>query len=146
MPPGRDRIVRPGGVVGLYVWDYAGHMQIMRHFFDTARECDPGSSSYDDGINSPICRPGPLSDAFTNVGLLNVETTSIDITAAFANFHDYWEPFLGGTGSAPKYCMSLAEPLRNKIRDALREKLPTGPDGEILLAVRAWAVKGVVPS
>ena len=26
------RIVRPGGVVALYVWDYAGHMQIMRYF------------------------------------------------------------------------------------------------------------------
>jgi hypothetical protein len=25
---------------------------------------------------------------------------------------------------------------------AVREQLPTGPDGEILIAVRAWGVKG----
>src|SRR5210317_796740 len=25
------RVVRPGGSVALYVWDYAGHMQIMRY-------------------------------------------------------------------------------------------------------------------
>src|SRR5690606_8579513 len=34
------RVVSPGGRVALYVWDYAGHMQIMRHFFDTASELD----------------------------------------------------------------------------------------------------------
>jgi len=30
------------------------------------------------------------------------------------------------------------------LRERLRARLPTGPDGEILLAVRAWAVKGRV--
>jgi SAM-dependent methyltransferase len=138
------RIVRPDGTVALYVWDYAGQMQIMRYFFDTARLIDPKSSAYDDGINAPICRPKALSDAFTAAGLSHVETTAIDIPAAFVDFQDYWKPFLGGTGSAPKYCMSLDENTRNQIRDAVRAKLPTGPDGEILLAVRAWAVKGVV--
>jgi hypothetical protein len=140
------RIVSPEGTVALYVWDYAGQMQIMRYFFDTARLIDPKSSAYDDGINAPICRPRALSDAFAAAGLSNVKTTAIDIPAAFVDFQDYWKPFLGGTGSAPKYCMSLDENTRNKIRDAVQTKLPTGPDGEILLAVRAWAVKGVVPA
>src|SRR5215472_9332741 len=26
------RVTRPRGVVGAYVWDYAGEMQMMRHF------------------------------------------------------------------------------------------------------------------
>ena len=26
------RVTRPGGTVALYVWDYAGHMQMMRYF------------------------------------------------------------------------------------------------------------------
>lgn len=140
------RIVRPEGVVALYVWDYAGQMQIMRYFFDAARLIDPKSSAFDAGINAPICRPKALAAAFSAAGLSHVETTPIDIAAAFIDFQDYWKPFLGGTGSAPKYCMSLDEDTRNKIRDAVRAKLPTGPDGEILLAVRAWAVKGVVSS
>ena len=50
------RIVRPGGGVALYVWDYAGHMQIMRAFFNAARPIDPGSVAFDDGVNVPICR------------------------------------------------------------------------------------------
>lgn len=139
------RVVRPGGTVALYVWDYAGQMQIMRHFFDAARLIDPASSAYDDGANAPICRPTPLRDAFLAAGIAEPKTTAFDISAAFADFDDYWEPFLGGTGSAPKYCASLDEGTRNRIRDAVRERLPIGPDGEILLAVRAWGVKGRVP-
>lgn len=139
------RLVRPGGVVGLYVWDYAGHMQIMRRFFDAAVAVDPASSTFDDGINAPICRPKPLLDAFIGAGLADAEVTAIDIPAAFTDFQDYWTPFLGGTGSAPKYLASLDEEVRNKIRDAVHDKLLVGPDGEILLAVRAWAAKGKVP-
>ena len=139
------RVVRFGGTVALYVWDYAGQMQIMRHLFDAARRIDPASSSWDDGVNAPICRPGPLAEAFAAAGLAGPETIALDIPAAFVDFEDYWRPFLGGTGSAPRYLASLDEGTRNRIRDAIRESLPIGPDGEILLAARAWGVKGRVP-
>lgn len=140
------RIVRPGGTVALYVWDYAGQMQIMRYFFDVARMFDPVSSEYDDGIRAKICTPDALFAAFTDLGFADVEVMNLDITTPFESFEDYWAPFLAGTGSAPKYCVSLEEGLRNKIRDGVRDKLPIGPDGRILLAARALAVKGKVPS
>ncbi|WP_102126812.1 class I SAM-dependent methyltransferase [Deinococcus planocerae] len=138
------RLVRPGGRVALYVWDYAGQMQIMRHFFDAARPIDPGSVAFDDGVRAPVCRPGPLRAALTGAGLEDVEVTALDLPAAFDSFEAYWAPFLGGTGSAPKYCASLDPQVRERIRQAVRAALPTGPDGEILLAVRAWAAKGTV--
>jgi hypothetical protein len=69
---------------------------------------------------------------------------SFDVTAAFANFDDYWAPFLGGTGSAPRYCATLSPAARDRLREKLRDRVPTGPDGEILLAIRAWGVKGRV--
>jgi SAM-dependent methyltransferase len=136
------RILRPGGIAALYVWDYSGHMQFMRYFFDTAIELDAGATAYDDGVKAPICRPMPLADAFTAGGFLYLETTALDITTAFVDFDDYWLPFLGRTGSAPKYCTSLDPELRERLKHTLREKLPTGPDGEILMAARAWGVKG----
>ncbi|HLM39647.1 MAG TPA: methyltransferase domain-containing protein [Microvirga sp.] len=139
------RVVRPGGAVALYVWDYAGHMQAMRVFFDAAGTLDPGARAFDDGARAPVCRPGPLSELFRGAGLLDVEVRAIDIPTAFDSFEDYWTPFLGGTGSAPKYCMSLGEEARERLRETVRGRLPTGPDGEILLAARAWAVKGRVP-
>ncbi|SLN41544.1 class I SAM-dependent methyltransferase [Oceanibacterium hippocampi] len=139
------RVVRPEGMVALYVWDYAGHMQVMRHFFDAATALDPRASEYDDGVKAPVCRPGPLSELFASAGLTEIEVRPIDIPTAFASFDDYWAPFLGGTGSAPKYCLSLGDDARNRLRDAVRARLPTGPDGEILLAARAWAAKARVP-
>jgi len=139
------RLVRPGGRAALYVWDYAGHMQIMRYFFDAARSIDPSSTAFDDGINAPICRPGPLRTALEAAGAVNVDVTALDIPAAFRDFDAYWTPFLGGTGSAPKYVAGLTGEMRERLRDAVRAKLPTGPDGEILLAIRAWAVRGTRP-
>ena len=138
------RIVRPGGAVALYVWDYAGHMQIMRAFFDVATALDPRAAEYDDGVKAPICRPNPLAESLTRSGLRDVEVHAIDIPAAFDSFDDYWAPFLGGTGSAPKYCTSLDDTARDRLKQEVRRRLPTGPDGEILMAVRAWAAKGRV--
>jgi hypothetical protein len=139
------RVVQPGGSVALYVWDYAGHMQIMRYFFDTAILFDARSAEFDDGIRAPICRPLALEKAFVSTGLTNISINALDIATPFDNFDDYWNPFLGGVGSAPKYCVSLDESVRIKIKLAIKEKLPTGPDGEILLAARAWAIRGTVP-
>ena len=116
----------------------------MRHFFDAATELDAGAREFDDGVKAPICRPGPLSQLFQEAGLAHVEVRALDVPAAFDDFDDYWRPFLAGTGSAPRYCAALAPDARDRLREKLRSRLPTGPDGEILLAVRAWAVKGRV--
>jgi trans-aconitate methyltransferase len=138
------RLVRPGGTVALYVWDYAGHMQMMRHFFDAAGTFDPKAREFDDGVREPVCRPSPLRNLLQRSGLHDVDVRPLDIPMAFESFDDYWTPFLGGTGSAPTYCASLAPEARERLRHALSRRLPTGPDGEILLAARAWAVKGRV--
>lgn len=139
------RVVVPGGTVALYVWDYAGKMQLMRHFWDAAAALDAAARNLDEGARFPVCRPEPLADLLRAAGLETVETTAIDVPTVFADFDDYWSPFLGGQGPAPAYCMSLAEEPRARLRDHLRQALPTGPDGRISLIARSWAVRGTVP-
>lgn len=140
------RVVRPGGTIALYVWDYAERMELMRHFWDAAAALDPPARKLDEGVRFPVCRPGPLVDLFRAAGLEAVATTAIDVPTVFADFDDYWSPFLGGQGPAPGYCMSLAEETRGKLRERLRQTLPIGPDGRIALTARAWAVRGRVGS
>jgi trans-aconitate methyltransferase len=136
------RVTRPGGIVGLYVWDYAEGMEMMRHFWDIAA-LNPGASALDEGPRFPICHPDALRDLFVMAGFRDVETRAIDIPMIFADFDDYWTPFLGGTGPGPAYCMSLGEADRAALRDRLKGSLPTGRDGKIALTARAYAVKAV---
>ncbi len=138
------RTVRDGGVVGAYVWDYAGKMELMRIFWDAAVALDPKAKELDEGPRFPICAPGPLEDLFVSAALRDVEVRPIDIRTKFRDFDDYWTPFLGGQGPAPGYAMSLSEENRDALRDHIREQLPTSPDGSIDLIARAWAVKGRV--
>ena len=45
---------------------------------------------------------------------------------------------------APAYAMSLSEPRRTELREAIRSRLPVDGDGTLRLIARAWAVRGVV--
>jgi hypothetical protein len=68
----------------------------------------------------------------------------LQVPTVFRDFDD-WTPFLGGQGPAPGYAMSLEEPRRAALREALRARLPAAADGSIALTARAWAVAGRRP-
>lgn len=137
------RAVRPRGIVGLYVWDYAGEMQMMRRFWDAAAELDPAAREHDEGVRSgALCRPAALAALFGDAGLDGIETRAIDAPTRFADFDDFWEPFLVAQAPAPRYAMSLPEGNRAALRESIRERLPTADDGSVSLIARAWAVRG----
>jgi hypothetical protein len=48
------------------------------------------------------------------------------------SFDDYWAPFLGGTGPAPRQCASLDDAARERPKREVQRRLPTEPNGEIL--------------
>jgi SAM-dependent methyltransferase len=135
------RVTRHGGVVASYVWDYAGEMQMLRVFWDAAVELDPAIAEMDQGRRYPICRPEPLADLFNSAGLTGVEVRAVDVPTHFRDFDDYWSPFLGGHFPAPSYVTTLDEENRVALRERIRAKLPTAPDGSISLVARAWAVR-----
>jgi SAM-dependent methyltransferase len=136
------RVARPDGTVSVYVWDYAGEMQLMRHFWDAAVALDPSAQDLDEGIRFPICQPEPLERLFRNAGVADVMVRSIDVPTVFRDFEDYWSPFLGAQGPAPSYVMSLDQPQRIALREQIRAGLPIAGDGSIHLIARAWAVRG----
>jgi SAM-dependent methyltransferase len=137
------RVTRAGGTVAGYVWDYAGHMELMRYFWDAAVELDPAAP--DEGARFPISDPGRLEELFAGAGLTGPHARSIDVPTPFADFDDFWKPFLGGQGPAPTYLLSLDVPARERLRDRVRERLPILTDGSIALVARAWAVRASVP-
>ncbi|WP_159589730.1 class I SAM-dependent methyltransferase [Chelativorans xinjiangense] len=140
------RVVRPGGTVAVYVWDYAGEMQLMRRFWEAAAALDPAARELDEGRRFPICKPEPLRALFAEAGLGDIQDCAIDVPTVFRDFDDYWSPFLGGQGPAPGYCVSLSEAKRQSLQEKLRAELPAAPDGSIRLTARAFAVRGVRPA
>jgi SAM-dependent methyltransferase len=136
------RVTAGDGVVGAYVWDYAGDMQLMRYFWDAAVALDPAAQDLDEGVRFPLCKPEALQTLFVGAELADVDTRAIDVPTVFRNFDDYWRPFLGGQGPAPGYAMSLPEERRIALRDRIRSVLPIADDGSISLSARAWAVCG----
>lgn len=139
------RVVRPGGVIAAYVWDYAGKMELMRYFWNAAVALDASVIDLDEGRRFPICQPTPLTDLFAQAELSEVEVRPIDVATDFRDFDDYWSPFLGGQGPAPGYAVSLSEDRCAVLRERIRSELPISEDGSIHLIARAWAVRGRKP-
>ena len=139
------RVLRPGGVLGVYVWDYAGEMQLMRRLWDAATELDPAAADLDEGRRSPLCRPEPLRELADAAGFTEVHVEAIDVPTVFRDFGDYWTPFLAGTGAAPAYVAGMAPAARDRLRGLLETRLPRGEGGTIPLTARAWAVRARRP-
>ena len=137
------RAVRTGGTVALYIWDYAGKMQFMRHFWNAAAALDTTARELDEGRRFPICHPDVLLALFSDAGLSELETYPIDIDTDFKDFDDFWSPFLGGQGPAPGYVTSLSDERRARLRNQIYDSLPFALDGSIPLVARAWAIKGI---
>jgi len=136
------RVAKPGGIVAAYVWDYADKMQLLRHFWDAAVFLDSEAAILDEGNRFPLCNPERLRDLFLIQGLDDVEVRPIDVQTHFADFQDYWSPFLSGQGPAPTYVASLTKERQAELRERLRAELPISTDGTINLIARAWEVRG----
>lgn len=136
------RVVRQGGLVAGYVWDYADGMQFVRRFWDAAISLDPTARELDQAVRFAAAAAEPLAAAFDAAGLTDVDVRPIEVPTDFADFDDLWTPFLGGTGTAPTYVTSLTEPARRALRDRLRASVADASDGSIRMTARAWAVRG----
>jgi SAM-dependent methyltransferase len=143
MVSGMKQAVKSGGTVALYLWDYAGHMEIMRHFWQAAIAIDPPAAAMDSAKQFAIADLDALRTLFEATGLKFIEVMPIDAHTHFRDFDDYWLPFLGAQGSVSKYLSSLSNEGREALRAQLQKQLPINADGSIDLIARALAVKGI---
>jgi len=137
----RDR-VRPGGMVAAYLWDYAGGVGMLHHFWAEVVASDPGAAALDESRRFGAWQATHLASLFRGAGLADVENATLTVPTPFASFDDYWTPFLGGTGPAPSYVATLPEGRRDALAQRLRARLPRDADGVIRLEARALAVRG----
>lgn len=136
--------LKPDGAIALYVWDYGGKMEMLRYFWDSVVALDPRAQTLDEGVRFPICQPDPLRQVCAEAGLDHIEVQALEAILTFADFADYWSPFLGGQGPAPGYVAGLETTRRILLEEHLRTRLPFDDDGSLRLAARVWAVRASV--
>src|SRR5262245_17271032 len=141
------RVTRRGGTVAATVWDSRGGLVFQRILWDTAVAIDPNARTARDSLfANPVAIPGGLARFFHDAGLADVETQSLTIRMDYANFEDYWHPFLGGQGPVGAYFANLAPALGARIREAVCDAYCSGsPDGPRSMTASAWAVRAKVP-
>ncbi len=138
------RVTKAGGCIAAAVWDYGKGMRMLRMFWDAAVSTDPKAKALDEK-HMPLCGAGDLSTLWKQGGLKNIEERSLDITMRFANFQDYWEPFLLGQGPAGTYAMSLHGDRLQTLRNEVRRRLRLSAESQAFdLPARVWAVRGTV--
>lgn len=139
------RVTRPGGVVASCVWDYAGGMELLRAFWDAAREVEPErAAEADEGVVMRWCGEGELEDLWLLAGLSGVRSGELVVRVTYPSFEDLWSPLPTGVAPSGAFCKSLDEKGRAAIHDAYRRRLGVG-DEPFELSARAWAVAGIVP-
>jgi SAM-dependent methyltransferase len=99
----QHRVVRPGGMIAAYVWDYAGEYEFARRFWNAALSIDPRAAAYDPGRKATICHEQNLRDALVAVGCTGIETRVFDDSGEFPSREAYWHAFDGRQGSTFEY-------------------------------------------
>jgi len=151
------RVVRPGGMIAAYVWDYAKGLEFLRSFWQAAVAVDPAAKQREREASFPIAAPGPLGVLFEEGRLGDISVRSIEVVTRFDSFDELWGRFLGATRlqqdeepvwKGPSYDLlaSVDEAVRDEIRGEFRKRLPAESDGSLRLQARAWAIKGATPS
>ncbi|WGH79164.1 class I SAM-dependent methyltransferase [Jannaschia ovalis] len=138
------RVLRPGGRLAFYVWDYPnGGMGFIDAFWRAAAACDPAAAALDEGARFPFCTAAGLTALCEAAGVATRRVAPIETETRFADFDAFWEPFTLGAGPAPGYAASLDPEARARLRAALARELDTG--GPVVLPARVWAVDATMP-
>jgi SAM-dependent methyltransferase len=135
----------PGGVIAAYVWNYSGGIEFLHAFWEEAVGLDPAAAALDEAQRFGAWQPPMLEALFASARLEAVEAGRLEVPTDFADFEDYWRPFLGGTGPAPSYVASLNPERREQLKERLRGRFLPGSDGSIRLRARASVVRGRAP-
>ena len=138
------RVVRPGGTVTAAVWDNYSGQPFSRILWDIAGVLDP---TLERPYFRPLNGPGEMAASWRDLGLTDVEQTSLLTYMEFQSFEDYWAPFASGEGPHGQYVAKQTEPARETLKHHVRRAyIANRPDGSRSMAAVAWACRGTVPN
>jgi len=135
------RVVRPGGTIATYAWDFLGGGFPLESIQAEMREMGltpllPPSAD--------ASRTAALRTLWKSAGLDAVETQEITVQRMFADFNDFWTISLLSAGIRPTITAMASDDIE-LLKTRVRARLSADAAGRITLSARANAVKGRVP-
>lgn len=135
------RVVRPGGLIAAYAWDFANGGFPYAPFQDEMRGIGvtPVMPTSVDASRMEV-----MQSLWRGAGLDAVETRQITVQQGFADFEEFWA--VGLTAAPIRATVSTmtdadVELLKRKVR----ARLPADATGRIVCSGRVNAIKGRVP-
>ena len=141
------RVVRPGGRVALYVWDFAGGGGVSQHIAAVLADLHPAAAQGAFAAqNAGTTHLARLMKMFLDAKLEHIAVRPIDITIRYRDFDDYWHSNTGFTSPVARQIDALAPAECEALRTRIQASLPRSrTDGWIEYTARANAVQGLVP-
>lgn len=135
------RVVRRGGTIGAYVWDFAAELSPTWPLRSGLRQLGA----------SIVPTPGAehtgtiaLNTLYERAGLEEVVTVAIDVTMRFADFDEFWASQTPSFNPIAKRIDELKMRDRTRLIDSVRAKV-LRPDGTVEYSARAHAARGRAP-
>ena len=135
------RVVRPGGNVSAYLWDFfgGGFPIATVHQEMTALGLQP---LWPPSVEAS--RLEAMHALWVGAGLTDVATRTVEVQRSFDDFDDFWRIAQAGPGMSARLAAVPSE-TRAQLRQRVQARMPVGADGRLTCTARANAVKGVVP-
>jgi ubiquinone/menaquinone biosynthesis C-methylase UbiE len=131
------RVTRPGGTVAACFWDIS-RMPALGLFWAAAGALEPAISGE---ARRRGGAEGDLRQLLETAELSDVQDGTIEASAVYADFADWWSAYTLGVGPIGAYYQSLDEAHRDILRQECRTRLGD-PSGSFTLTATAWFARG----
>jgi ubiquinone/menaquinone biosynthesis C-methylase UbiE len=128
------RVTRPGGTLGICMWDIAGGgMTMLRLFWKAMRAVKPEVEG--EQLRAGTAE-GDIAERLTRAGLRDIVGGAFEVSVDYSGFADFWQPFTFGVGPSGQALAALQDEEQAAVREAVRAALPEV--GPFTLSARCW--------